>query len=131
MPASSSLTCSREPASTPLPREKQQPIQLVTGYLTAQSGVRFCEIVNGHETIETIRNITRKNLAVTPTITNAELLADQFSNLPSYLQRPGRDAPLRVVLYLRSRAVAFPPVRASRTREALRGNASPCVPKDH
>ena len=69
--------------------------------------MRFCGIVNARETIETIRNITRKNLAVTPTISNANLLADQFSNLPSYLQRPGWDAPLRVVLYLGFRHRGF------------------------
>ena len=69
--------------------------------------MRFCEIVNARETIETIRNISRKNLAVTPTITNGNLLAAQASNLQVTSNDPDGMPPLRVVLYLGSRYRGF------------------------
>jgi hypothetical protein len=63
-------------------------------------------MITADETNETNRDITRKNSAPITFIDNAdsETPADfpafQALDLPSDLQRPGRDAPRRVALHL-------------------------------
>jgi len=49
--------------------------------LVARTESRICEIVNADETIETVHDITGKNLAVTPTITNAEQEPERSENM--------------------------------------------------
>jgi hypothetical protein len=80
-------------------------------------------MVTGHETIETIHDINWKNFTATPSGSNAgresrggadfrrqrdqRPLIPKFS-APKNLQRPGRDAPLRVAPLLGNSQSGFP-----------------------
>src|ERR1700722_12200860 len=108
MPASSSPICSRAPASTAWPHEVNVNKFNRLRYFEQKAGQSLPGPAFPDETNETIDDTTRKNPAVTTTTTNADL-AFQVLNLqvsdqapPSHPRRPGRDAPLRVVLRLGS-----------------------------
>jgi hypothetical protein len=56
-----------------------------------RTGPRFFAVVTGHETIETIHDITRKNFAATPRSSNAEQRStNDVETDPSLLHRPSR-----------------------------------------
>jgi hypothetical protein len=123
MPASSSPICSRAPASRAWRHKNINHVNALADIQLRRTGLRFFAMVTGHETIETIHDINWKNFTATPSGSNAgresrggadfrrqrdqRPLIPKFS-APKNLQRPGRDAPLRVAPLLGNSQSGFP-----------------------
>src|SRR6202051_450481 len=91
MPASSSPTCSREPASIAWPRENYSRINVLLAMERRRPVPTFFAVVTGHETIETIHDITRKNFAATPTTSTPDQRStNHVETDPPLLHRPSR-----------------------------------------